>query len=102
MVLTAPAFGGVPAGPELLIILLILLLFAAPVVAVVAVVVLLRLRSDGDDASTVVGADAHDDADAHDAAANAERIAELEVEVERLRRKVDAEADAATDDETFD
>jgi sec-independent protein translocase protein TatA len=96
MVLTAPAFGGVPAGPELLIILLVLLLFAAPVVAVVAVVVFLRLRSDGDDASTAVGADAHD------AAANAERIAELEAEVERLRRKVDAEADAAGDDETFD
>jgi sec-independent protein translocase protein TatA len=76
MVPTVPAFGGVPGGPEILILLIVLLIFVAvPTVVILGVVFLLRLRSDGDEA----------DGDAVDA----DRIAELEAEVERLREKVD-------------
>jgi sec-independent protein translocase protein TatA len=74
MVPTAPAFGGVPAGPELVIILIILvLLFGVPIALIAAGVVFLKLRSDDD------GADA-------------DRIAELEAEVERLREQVGDES----------
>ncbi|ACM55915.1 protein translocase TatA [Halorubrum lacusprofundi] len=73
MVPTVPAFGGVPAGPELVIILMILvLLFGVPTVVIAGVVLFLKLRSDGEEADT-------------------DRIAELEAEVERLREKVDDE-----------
>jgi sec-independent protein translocase protein TatA len=73
MVPTVPAFGGVPAGPELLIILVILvLLFGVPLVVIAGAVVFLKLRSDGEEV-------------------DADRIAELEAEVERLREKVDDE-----------
>jgi sec-independent protein translocase protein TatA len=75
MVLTAPAFGGVPAGPELAIIMLIaVLLFGVPVVVIAGAVLFLKLRSDGDEA-------------------DADRIAELEAEVERLREQVGDESD---------
>lgn len=83
MVPTVPAFGGVPGGPELVIILIILvLLFGVPIVLIAAGVVFLKLRSDGEEA-------------------DADRIAELEAEVERLREKVDdepAERDGEDDD----
>jgi sec-independent protein translocase protein TatA len=73
MVPTVPAFGGVPGGPELLIILLIsVLIFGVPLVVIAGAVAFLRLRSD-------------------DGEADADRIAELEAEVERLREKVDDE-----------
>jgi len=75
MVPTVPAFGGVPGGPELVIILIILvLLFGVPIVLIAAGVVFLKLRSDGEEA-------------------DADRIAELEAEVERLREAVDDEPD---------
>ena len=77
MVSTVPAFGGIPAGPELLIIFLVLALLAVPIIVIAGVVLLLKLRSDGDQA----GSDGVD----------ADRIAELESEVERLREKVDDE-----------
>jgi sec-independent protein translocase protein TatA len=71
MVSMVPAFGGIPAGPELVIVLLIaVLLFGVPLVVIAGAVLLFKLRSDGE------GADA-------------DRIAELEAEVERLREKVD-------------
>ncbi len=70
MVPTVPAFGGVPAGPELVIILLIaVLLFGVPLVVIAGAVLFLKLRSDGE-------------------SADADRIAELEAEVERLREQV--------------
>jgi len=73
MVPMVPAFGGIPAGPEIVIILLIaVLLFGVPLVVIAGVVLFLKLRSDGDEADT-------------------DRIAELEAEVERLREKVDDE-----------
>ncbi|AZQ13654.1 MULTISPECIES: preprotein translocase subunit TatA [Halorubrum] len=73
MVSVVPAFGGIPAGPELVIILLIaVLLFGVPLVVIAGAVLLFTLRSDGE------GTDA-------------DRIAELEAEVERLREKVDDE-----------
>ncbi|WP_435095395.1 preprotein translocase subunit TatA [Halorubrum sp. N11] len=75
MVPTVPAFGGVPGGPELVIILLIaVLLFGVPLVLIAGAVLFLRQRSDGDEAE-------------------ADRIADLEAEVERLREKVDDESD---------
>jgi len=53
MVPTVPAFGGVPAGPELVIILMILvLLFGVPTVVIAGVVLFLKLRSDGEEADT--------------------------------------------------
>ncbi|MDZ5812216.1 preprotein translocase subunit TatA [Halorubrum sp. AD140] len=68
---TLPAFGGVPAGPELVILLIVfVLLFGVPLVVIAGVVLFLKLRSDGDEG-------------------DADRIAELEAEVERLREKVD-------------
>ncbi|OYR54256.1 preprotein translocase subunit TatA [Halorubrum sp. E3] len=73
MVPMVPAFGGVPGGPELLILLVVLvLLFGVPLVVIAGVVLFFRTRSDGADA-------------------DADRIAELEAEVERLREKVDDE-----------
>ena len=73
MVSVVPAFGGIPAGPELVIILFIaVLLFGVPLVVIAGAVLLFTLRSDGE------GTDA-------------DRIAELEAEVERLREKVDDE-----------
>ncbi|QKY16231.1 preprotein translocase subunit TatA [Halorubrum sp. CBA1229] len=73
MVPTVPAFGGVPAGPELVIIMLIaVLLFGVPLVVIAGAVLFLKLRSDGEEA-------------------DADRIAELEAEVERLREKVEDE-----------
>jgi sec-independent protein translocase protein TatA len=75
MVPTVPAFGGVPAGPELVIIMLIaVLLFGVPLVVIAGAVLFLKLRSDGEEA-------------------DADRIAELEAEVERLREKVDEDSD---------
>ena len=75
MVPTVPAFGGVPAGPELVIIMLIaVLLFGVPLVVIAGAVLFLKLRSDGEEA-------------------DADRIAELEAEVERLREKVDEDPD---------
>lgn len=83
MVPTVPAFGGVPAGPELVIILIILvLLFGVPIALIAAGVVFLKLRSDGEEA-------------------DADRIAELEAEVERLREKVDDEPDARDGDDRY-
>jgi sec-independent protein translocase protein TatA len=77
MVPTVPAFGGVPGGPELLIILLIsVLIFGVPLVVIAGAVVFLKLRSD-------------------DGEADADRIAELEAEVERLREQVDDEPEEA-------
>jgi len=73
MVSVVPAFGGIPAGPELVIVLLIaVLLFGVPLVVIAGAVLLFTLRSDGE------GTDA-------------DRIAELEAEVERLREKVNDE-----------
>jgi len=81
MVPTVPAFGGVPAGPELVIILIILvLLFGVPIVLITAGVVFFKLRSDDEEA-------------------DADRIAELEAEVERLREKVDDESDERDGDD---
>jgi sec-independent protein translocase protein TatA len=71
MIPSVPAFGGVPGGPELLIILLILvLLFGVPIALIAGVVLFFRLQSDDEEA-------------------DADRIAELEAEVERLREAVD-------------
>ena len=69
MVPTVPAMGGIPAGPELLIVFILFAFLLLPVIAIVVVVLLLRARSDGDD--------------------DAERIAELEAEVDRLRETVE-------------
>ena len=70
MVPLLPAFGGVPAGPELIIILIIFILFIIlPAVVIAAVLLFLKTRSGGND----------------------ERIEELEAEVERLREKVEDE-----------
>ncbi|GAB7092435.1 hypothetical protein JCM18237_27060 [Halorubrum luteum] len=69
MVPTVPAMGGVPAGPELLIIVILFAFLLLPVVAIAIVVLLLRTRSDGDD--------------------DAERIAKLEADVERLQETVE-------------
>ncbi|WP_418284061.1 preprotein translocase subunit TatA [Halorubrum sp. DTA46] len=75
MVPTVPAFGGIPAGPELLIIFLVFALLAAPVIVIAAVVAFLKLRSDGEETD--------------DDEADVDRIAALEAEVARLREKVD-------------
>jgi sec-independent protein translocase protein TatA len=81
MVPTVPAFGGVPAGPELVIIMLIaVLLFGVPVVVIAGAVLFLKLRDD-------------------DEGADADRIAELEAEVERLREQVGDEPDERDGDE---
>ena len=73
MVSPVLAFGGVPGGPELLVLLVILvLLFGVPLVVIAGVVVFFKLRSD-------------------DGEGDADRVAELEAEVERLREKVDDE-----------
>jgi len=81
MVPAVPAFGGVPGGPELLVILMIsVLLFGVPIALIAGAVVFLKRRSDGEEA-------------------DADRIAELEAEVERLREKVDDEADERDGDE---
>jgi len=81
MVPTVPAFGGVPAGPELVIIMLIaVLLFGVPVVVIAGAVLFLKLRSDG-------------------AETDADRIAELEAEVERLREKVEVADESDEPDE---
>jgi len=81
MVPTVPAFGGVPGGPELLILLIIfVLLFGVPVAVIAGVLLVLKLRSDGD-------------------GSEADRIAELEAEVERLREKVDEEPDGPDGDD---
>ena len=81
MIPPVPAFGGVPAGPELVIILMIaVLLFGVPIVVIAGVVLFLKLRSDGDEADT-------------------DRIAELEAEVERLREKVDDEPNERDSDD---
>ena len=81
MVPTVPAFGGVPAGPELAILLIVfVLLFGVPVVVIAGAVLFLKLRSDGEEA-------------------DADRIAELEAEVERLREKVDDEPDERDGDD---
>jgi sec-independent protein translocase protein TatA len=81
MVPTVPAFGGVPAGPELVIILMIVvLLFGVPIVVIAGVVLFLKLRSDGEEVDT-------------------DRIAELEAEVERLREKVDDEPNERDSDD---
>ena len=69
MVPTVPAMGGVPAGPELLIIVILFAFLLLPVVAIAIVVLLLRTRSDGDN--------------------DAERIAKLEADVERLQETVE-------------
>ncbi len=72
MISAVPAFGGVPAGPELVILLIVfVLLFGVPIAVIAGVVLLLKLRSDGQP--------------------DADRLAELEAEVERLREKVDDE-----------
>ncbi|TKX77922.1 preprotein translocase subunit TatA [Halorubrum sp. SD626R] len=79
MALTVPAFGGVPGGPELLILLIIfVLLFGVPVAVIAGVVLILKLRSGGEEA-------------------DADRIAELEAEVERLREQVDDGPDERDD-----
>ena len=80
MVPTVPAFGGVPGGPELVILLLVLvLLFGVPVVVIAGAVLFFRLRSDEEP--------------------DADRIAELEAEVERLREMVDDGPDERDGDE---
>ncbi|GAA0547106.1 preprotein translocase subunit TatA [Halorubrum ejinorense] len=80
MVSPVLAFGGVPGGPELLILLVVLvLLFGVPLVVIAGVVVFLKLRSDGEEA-------------------DADRIAELEAEVERLREEVSDEPDELEDE----
>ena len=68
---TVPAFGGVPGGPEIPILLLALSIF---VVVIAGVVLLLRLRSNDDEV-------------------DADRIAQLETEVERLRETVEDDPD---------
>ncbi|WP_144799753.1 preprotein translocase subunit TatA [Halorubrum depositum] len=84
MVPTIPAFGGIPAGPELVIILIILvLLFGVPIVLIAGAVLFVKLRSDGEEA-------------------DADRIAELEAEVERLRDKVDDESDEKAERDSED
>ncbi|WP_424014212.1 preprotein translocase subunit TatA [Halorubrum xinjiangense] len=81
MVPLVPAFGGVPAGPELVIILIVfVLIFGVPLVLVAGAVLFLALRSD-------------------DEAADDDRIAELEAEVERLREQVGDEPDDHEGDE---
>jgi sec-independent protein translocase protein TatA len=81
MVPTVPAFGGVPAGPELVILLIVfVLLFGVPVAVIAGAVLFLKLRSDGQ------GADA-------------DRIAELEAEVERLREQVSDDPDERDGDD---
>jgi sec-independent protein translocase protein TatA len=71
MLSALPAFGGVPGGPELVILLLVLvLLFGVPVVVIAGAVLFFGLRDD-------------------DGAADADRVAELEAEVDRLREMVD-------------
>ncbi|TKX75598.1 preprotein translocase subunit TatA [Halorubrum sp. GN11_10-6_MGM] len=81
MVPTLPAFGGVPGGPELLILLIIaVLLFGVPLVLLGGGVLFLALRSDDEDAE-------------------ADRIAELEAEVERLREQVDGDPDEPEGDD---
>ena len=81
MVPLVPAFGGVPAGPELVIILIVfVLLFGVPLVLIAGAVLFLTLRSDGEEAG------------------DADRIAELEAEVERLRDQVDDEPDDRDDE----
>jgi len=93
MVPTVPAFGGVPGGPELVIVLIVaVLLFGVPLVLVAGAVLYLTTRSDDDavdDGASGAGSREPD----------AERIAELEAEVERLREKVDGEADEAEEAE---
>ncbi|OTF04050.1 preprotein translocase subunit TatA [Halorubrum sp. SD612] len=80
MVPLALAFGGVPGGPELVIVLIIaVLLFGVPLVLVGGAVLYLTTRSDDGSEAGASGAGGPD----------AERIAELEAEVERLREKVD-------------
>ncbi|WP_049984520.1 preprotein translocase subunit TatA [Halorubrum sp. BV1] len=75
MVPTVPAFGGVPGGPELLILLLVFaLLFGVPLAVIAGVALILKLRSDGEEP-------------------DADRIAKLEAEVERLREKIDDDPD---------
>ncbi|MEZ3163634.1 preprotein translocase subunit TatA [Halorubrum sp. RMP-47] len=87
MVPAVPAFGGVPGGPELLILLVVLVfLFGVPLAAIAGLVLFFRLGSD--DETAAGGESASSDG------ADADRIAELEAEVERLREKVDGEADA--------
>lgn len=84
MVPTIPAFGGIPAGPELVIILMILvLLFGVPIVLIAGAVLFLKLRSDDEET-------------------DADRIAELEAEVERLREKVDDESDEKAERDSED
>jgi sec-independent protein translocase protein TatA len=76
MVSLVPAFGGVPVGPELLIILIVaVLLFGIPLVLVAGAVLFFALRSDDEEP-------------------DADRIAELEAEVERLREQVGNEQDS--------
>ncbi|ELZ37752.1 sec-independent protein translocase component TatA [Halorubrum saccharovorum DSM 1137] len=80
MLPTVPAFGGVPGGPELLIILIIfVLLFGVPLVVIAGAVLFLTLRSDDEP--------------------DADRIAELEAEVERLRERVSDEPEEADGDD---
>ncbi|ELZ50817.1 sec-independent protein translocase component TatA [Halorubrum coriense DSM 10284] len=93
MVPMALAFGGVPGGPEVVIVLIVAaLLFGVPLVLVAGVVLYFTTRSDDDavdDGASGAGSREPD----------AERIAELEAEVERLREKVDGEADEAEEAE---
>ncbi|MFC7324976.1 preprotein translocase subunit TatA [Halorubrum rutilum] len=85
MVSLVPAFGGIPAGPELLIVLIIaVLLFGVPLVLVAGAVLFFALRSD--------------DEDERDDRPDADRIAELEAEVERLREQVGDEQDGRGDE----
>ncbi|OTF05684.1 preprotein translocase subunit TatA [Halorubrum sp. SD612] len=85
MVSLVPAFGGIPAGPELIIILIIaLLLFGVPLVLVAAAVLYLTTRSDDETAAETTDDD---------------RIAELEAEVERLREQVGDEPDEIEEEE---
>jgi sec-independent protein translocase protein TatA len=85
MVSLVPAFGGVPVGPELLIILIVaVLLFGVPLVLVAGAVLFFALRSD--------------DEDERDDRPDADRIAELEAEVERLREQVGDEQDGRGDE----
>ena len=87
MVSLVPAFGGVPVGPELLIILIVaVLLFGVPLVLVAGAVLFFALRSD--------------DEDERDDQPDADRIAELEAEVERLREQVGDEQDGRGDEPT--
>lgn len=87
MVPAVPAFGGVPGGPELLILLVVLVfLFGVPLAAIAGLVLFFKLGSDDETAASGESASSDD--------ADADRIAELEAEVERLREKVDGEGDA--------